>query len=74
MEELIKLLEDRQKISEEYWEEQYHDEGFISNAQETDNKSWEIGFYEGLQYALDQLNQEIAREHAEKLFLKRRNS
>ena len=53
MEELIKLLEDRQKISEEYWEEQYHDEGFISNAQETDNKSWEIGFYSGVQFAID---------------------
>jgi|TARA_R100000084_G_scaffold68331_1_gene30129 hypothetical protein len=53
MEELIKLLEDRLKDSEKYWEEQYHDEGFISNAQETDNQSWEIGFYSGLQFAID---------------------
>ena len=57
MEELIKLLEDRQKDSEKYWEEHYHDEGFIFNAQETDNQSWEIGFYLGVQFAIDTIRE-----------------
>ena len=77
MDNLIKLLEERQQVSEKYWEETYPDMKPIHNisgAEPMDNMSWEIGFYEGLQYALDQLNQEIAREHAEKFFLKRRDS
>lgn len=75
MDNLINLLEERQQVSEKYWEETYPDMKPIHNVSESepiDNMSWEVGFYEGLQYALDQLNQEIAREHAEKFFLRRR--
>ena len=57
MEELIKLLEDRQKDSEKYWEEQYPEYIPISNAKETDNESWEIGFYAGLQFAIDTIKE-----------------
>ena len=53
MQDLIMLLEDRQNDSEEYWKEQYPEQKSISNAQETDNQSWEIGFYAGMQYAID---------------------
>lgn len=73
MDNLIKLLEERQQVSEKYWEETYPDDTPIHNAEETDNQSWEIGFWWGIQYALDQLNQEIARDNAEKFFLRRRN-
>ena len=65
MDNLIKLLEDRQKDSEKYWEETYPDMRpiyNISGAEPMDNMSWEIGFYEGLQYALDQAHRELARE------------
>ena len=57
MEELIKLLEDRQNDSEKYWEKQYPEQKSISNAQETDNESWEIGFYEGLQYTINTIKE-----------------
>ena len=57
MEELIKLLEDRQNDSEKYWEEQYPEQKSISNAEETDNESWEIGFYAGLQFATDTIRE-----------------
>ena len=71
MDNLIKLLEDRQKDSEKYWEETYPDMRpiyNISGAEPMDNMSWEIGFYEGLQYALDQVNQEIARDRVRKMY------
>jgi len=57
MEELIKLLEDRQNDSEKYWEEQYPEQKTISNAEETDNESWEIGFYAGVQFAIDTIRE-----------------
>ena len=57
MEELIKLLEQRQNDSEKYWEEHYPEQKSISNAEETDNLSWEIGFYAGLQFALDTIKE-----------------
>ena len=57
MEELIKLLTERQNESEKYWEEQYPEQKSISNAQETDNESWEIGFYAGLQFAIDTMKE-----------------
>lgn len=66
MQDFIKFLEQRQKVSEAYWEETYPDDRPIHNAEETDNQSWEIGFWWGIQYALDHLNLEIARESAEK--------
>ncbi len=55
MDKLLKALEDRQEYSMEYWEETYPENKPISNAEETDNESWEIGFYAGLQYAIDRL-------------------
>lgn len=57
MEKLIKLLEQRQNDSEKYWKEQYPEQKSISNAQETDNESWEIGFYAGLQFAIDTIKE-----------------
>lgn len=57
MEELIKLLEQRQNDSEKYWEEQYPEQKTISNAEETDNESWEIGFYAGVQFAIDTIRE-----------------
>ena len=57
MEELIKLLTKRQNASEKYWKEQYPEKKPISNAQETDNESWEIGFYAGLQFAIDTMKE-----------------
>ena len=57
MEELIKLLTERQNESEKYWEEQYPEQKSISNAEETDNQSWEIGFYAGLQFAIDTMKE-----------------
>ncbi len=57
MEELIKLLTERQNESEKYWEEQYPEQKSISNAEETDNESWEIGFYAGLQFAIDTMKE-----------------
>tara|TARA_X000000368_G_scaffold398927_1_gene369427 strand:- start:9 stop:200 length:192 start_codon:yes stop_codon:yes gene_type:complete len=58
---LLKILYDRQKKSEEFWEEKYPDKNHIkkiSGAEPMDNQSWEIGFYEGLQYAIDILERE----------------
>ena len=57
MEELIKLFEERQNDSEKYWKEQYPKQKTISNAEETDNESWEIGFYAGLQFAIDTMKE-----------------
>jgi|TARA_Y100000004_G_scaffold167880_1_gene200797 hypothetical protein len=57
MEELIKLLQDKQQQSEGYWAETYPDNKDISNAQETDNESWEIGFYAGVQFAIDTIKE-----------------
>ena len=55
MAKLLKVLKDRQEYSSEYWEETYPENKPISNAEESDNESWEIGFYAGLQYAIDRL-------------------
>tara|TARA_B100001996_G_scaffold190578_1_gene145715 strand:+ start:200 stop:376 length:177 start_codon:yes stop_codon:yes gene_type:complete len=57
MAKLLKALRDRQAYSWEYWEETYPENKDISNAEETDNESWEIGFYAGLQYAIDRLEE-----------------
>lgn len=57
MEELIKLLEKRQTNSEQYWKETYPNNKAIFNAEETDNESWEIGFYAGLQFAIDTIKE-----------------
>jgi hypothetical protein len=61
MKDVILYLKERQIESERYWEETYPDMRpiyNISGAEPMDNMSWELGFYEGLQYALDQLTEE----------------
>ena len=54
MKKVIEQLLARQVVSEKYYEETYDaDITRISGAEPMDNQSWEIGFYEGLQYAMD---------------------
>jgi len=54
MQKVIEQLLARQVVSEKYYEETYDaDITRISGAEPMDNQSWEIGFYEGLQYAMD---------------------
>ena len=51
---MLEQLLARQVVSEKYYEETYDDDiKRISGAEPMDNQSWEIGFYEGLQYAID---------------------
>ena len=59
MDKLLEALEGRQQHSEGYWEETYPDNKPISNAEETDNESWEIGFYAGLQFSLDKIEEHL---------------
>ena len=35
------------------------------NADETDNQSWEIGYYAGITFALNTINQELERQRVE---------
>jgi len=61
MKDVILYLKERQVHSERYWMETYPDMRHIYNisgAEPMDNMSWELGFYEGLQYALDKLTEE----------------
>ena len=61
MQKILKQLKERQAHSYEYWKETYPDMRPIDNisgAEPTDNMSWELGFYEGMQYAIDMINQE----------------
>ena len=58
--DILEQLLARQVVSEKYYEETYdvpNDIKRISGGEAMDNQSWEIGFYEGLQYAID-----VARE------------
>lgn len=58
MQKVIEQLLARQVVSEKYYEETYDaDITRISGAEPMDNQSWEIGFYEGLQYAMDILKE-----------------
>ncbi len=53
---IIERLKIRQRQSEDFYLETYDAPkyiGKISGAEPMDNQSWEIGFYEGLQYAID---------------------
>jgi hypothetical protein len=59
MDKLLETLKDRQQHSEGYWAENYPNNKDISNAEETDNESWEIGFYAGLQFALDKIEEHL---------------
>jgi hypothetical protein len=61
MQNVILFLKEKQIESKKYWEKTYPDMRPIDNisgAEPTDNMSWELGFYEGLQYALDKLTEE----------------
>jgi|AACY02.10.fsa_nt_gi hypothetical protein len=51
MEELINLLEDRQKDSQKYWEELYLEQKTLKP------RIYEIGFYAGLQSAIDTIKE-----------------
>ncbi len=56
MVEVLNRLKERQAYSAEYWKDTYPDMRPINNisgAEPMDNKSWELGFYEGLAYAVD---------------------
>lgn len=54
MQKVIEQLLARQVESEKYYEETYDaDITRISGAEPMDNRSWEIGLYEGLQLAID---------------------
>ena len=59
MDKLLEALKERQQHSEGYWAETYLDDKDISNAEETDNASWEIGFYAGLQFSLDKIKEHL---------------
>lgn len=55
-EKIIKQLQNRQILSEKFYKLTYNPPNNIkkiSGAEPMDNQSWEIGFYEGLQYAID---------------------
>ena len=47
LDNLIAIFKDRARLSEDYYDENYPEGNRISNANETDNQSWEIGFYAG---------------------------
>ena len=60
MKKVILFLKARMKDSEKYWEETYPDMRpiyNISGAEPMDNKSWELGFYEGLSYAVNKIKE-----------------
>lgn len=65
LENVIRLLEDRLDYSAKYYDEYYPEGNRIANADETDNQSWEIGFYAGITFALTQINQELERKRVE---------
>jgi len=57
----LELLLKGQVVSEKFYKETYdapNNIKRISGAEPMDNQSWEIGFYEGLQYAIDILKEE----------------
>ena len=60
---IIKQLQERQAYSFDYWKETYptmRNIDDISGAESIDNMSWELGFYEGMQYAIDMINKETS--------------
>lgn len=67
LDNLIAIFKDRARLSEDYYDENYPEGNRISNANETDNQSWEIGFYAGIQFAIDELYSEISRQETQTL-------
>jgi len=65
VENIIRLLEDRLDYSAKYYDEYYPEGNRIDNADETDNQSWEIGYYAGITFALKTINQELERQRVE---------
>ena len=65
VENIIRLLEDRLDYSAKYYDEYYPQGNRIHNADETDNQSWEIGYYAGITFALNTINQELERQRVE---------
>ena len=65
MDKLLEELQDRLNHSEEYSYETYPDNKHISNAEETDNESFEIGWYAGLQFAIDKIQKHLIQEEEE---------
>lgn len=67
LDNLLSILKERVDVSERYWEDTYPNDIGISVAQENDNQSWELGFYAGIQFAINELHSEISRQETEKL-------
>lgn len=65
LENIIRLLEDRLDYSVKYFDEYYPEGNRLDNSEATDSASWEIGFYEGITYALNTINQELERKRVE---------
>ena len=65
VENIIRLLEDRLDYSIKYYDEYYPQGNRIDNADETDNQSFEIGFYAGVTFAINTINQELERQRVE---------
>ena len=59
MDKLLEELQDRLNHSEGYWSETYPDNKPIFNAEETDNESYEIGLYAGIQLAIDKIQEHL---------------
>jgi len=66
------ILRDRARASEDYYEE-YYEGKEIHNADETDNQSWEIGFYAGIQFGLEEISNQIERIRTEQIMLGKSN-
>lgn len=65
VENILRLLEDRLDYSIKYYDEYYPQGNRIDNADETDNQSFEIGFYAGVTFAINTINQELERQRVE---------
>ena len=65
VENIIRLLEDWLDYSIKYYDEYYPQGNRIDNADETDNQSFEIGFYAGITFAINTINQELERQRVE---------
>ena len=65
VENIIRLLEDRLDYSIKYYDEYYPQGNRIDNADETDNQCFEIGFYAGITFAINTINQELERQRVE---------
>ena len=65
VENILRLLEDRLDYGTKYYDEYYPQGNRIDNTDETDNQSFEIGFYAGITFAINTINQELERQRVE---------